>query len=53
MDSDFPGLEPADEEALTGDTSDEVLEATAAGRPHGLPCTSAPFLAQTFGAGKC
>jgi len=53
MDSDFLGLEPTDEEALTDDASDEALEAAAAGRPHGLPCTAPPFLAQTFGAGKC
>jgi hypothetical protein len=48
-------LEPTDEEILTDDISDEALEAAAGmgATPQGLPCTAAPFLANTFGAGKC
>jgi hypothetical protein len=48
-------LDRTDETILTDEMSDELLEAAArpGEKPWGLPCTSAPFLAPTFGAGKC
>jgi hypothetical protein len=55
MNDDSLDLDQTDEEILTDDISDEALEAAAGMRemPQGLPCTAAPFLANTFGAGKC
>jgi hypothetical protein len=55
MNDNFLDLEQTDEEILTDDISDEALEAAAGmgERPWGLPCRAAPFLANTFGAGKC
>jgi hypothetical protein len=55
MNNDSLDLEQIERESLTDDISDEALEAAAGMRemPQGLPCTAAPFLANTFGAGKC
>jgi hypothetical protein len=55
MNDDSLDLDQTDEEILTDDISDEALEAAAGmgATPQGLPCTAAPFLANTFGAGKC
>jgi hypothetical protein len=55
MNDDSLDLDQTDEEILTDDISDEELEAAAGmgQTPRGLPCTAAPFLANTFGAGKC
>jgi hypothetical protein len=48
-------LDQTEQEILADDVSDEALEAAAEMEPvpRGLPCTAAPFLAPTFGAGKC
>ena len=51
-------LDQIEEEILTDDVSDEVLEAAGmrpgmGEMPRGLPCTAPPFLALTFGAGHC
>jgi hypothetical protein len=42
------------ENDLVDDVSDETLEAAGMGlSPRALPCTAAPFLGPTFGAGYC
>jgi hypothetical protein len=48
-------LDRTDAMLLADEISDERLEAAARRdeKPWGLPCTSGPFLAPTFGAGKC
>ena len=48
-------LDQTEQEMLANDVSDEALEAAAEMEPvpRGLPCTAAPFLAPTFGAGNC
>ena len=48
-------LDETEQEIFTEDVSDEALELAARMEPvpAGLPCTAAPFLAPTFGAGKC
>jgi len=48
-------LDQTEQDILIDDVSDETLEAAAEMEPvpRRLPCTAAPFLAPTFGAGNC
>jgi hypothetical protein len=54
MNDSTPDLDQIENEILSDNVSDEALEAAGMGvTARALPCTAAPFLAPTFGAGHC